>query len=337
MKISDYATTPSAIRLASLTSQSLAEFSEAFDSAVGAVAPIEFAALKTPPKKKICTKGVYCVGKTGKGSCVKAGSKCRSKAAKGSQDYASAIGPELGETKTDKPKAKTQPKPKIKSEAEIRKAVQAGKPVTSEELGAENLEIGSAALIKYGKPITSKQEFRDVLLDTEQRLRTEVASRDSFDIPVIRKTIGDRVSAEQFDEYMFELQSDGLIQMQSSGDSVRPGAVVSALGGSRDTLKIEQENAKPSANYKAPKLQSSMSEKEFNAALEKEVEETSSIANIRRKLGDRVTRADFNRWIHANSRYRLSTGDESKDNARLVLPADSKYSKPKSIIKLLTN
>lgn len=73
------------------TAEVPAEFAEFYN-----LEAIEFAAKSAAaPKKKNCTKGVYCVGKTGKGSCVKAGSKCRAKADQGSQDYASAIGPEV--------------------------------------------------------------------------------------------------------------------------------------------------------------------------------------------------------------------------------------------------
>lgn len=83
-----------------------AEFSEfyAFDDA------IEFAAAIKPnvPVKKNCTTGVYCIGKTGKGSCVKAGSKCRSKAKGQSQQYAEAIKPEAGAA-TEMPATKVEP------------------------------------------------------------------------------------------------------------------------------------------------------------------------------------------------------------------------------------
>lgn len=103
MQITDYAKTLSAIRLASLTSENLSDFKVAFDGAIAAIRPIEFAAAIKPgvPTKKNCTKGVYCIGKTGKGSCVKAGSKCKSKAKDQSQQYTSAIGPAMSEpTKT---------------------------------------------------------------------------------------------------------------------------------------------------------------------------------------------------------------------------------------------
>lgn len=45
------------------------------------------------PVKKNCTKGVYCIGKTGIGSCIQAGRKCRKKMVEGSQDYVNAIAP----------------------------------------------------------------------------------------------------------------------------------------------------------------------------------------------------------------------------------------------------
>lgn len=76
---------------------------------------------------------------------------------------------------------------------------------------------GQAVAVVSASKISSYDEFKVVALETYDQLRRDYNFDTLVPIYRIRRAIGDRVTRSQFSDWMLEMQSNDLFQLQSSG------------------------------------------------------------------------------------------------------------------------
>lgn len=95
--------------------------------------------------------------------------------------------------------------------------------IREQAVSAGTVSDGAVAAQKTGESaIASYDQFKQVALDVYDQLNRDYNLDDLVPIYRIRRTIGDRVSRSQFNDWMLEMQANDILQLQ--GGSVEDSA-----------------------------------------------------------------------------------------------------------------
>lgn len=95
--------------------------------------------------------------------------------------------------------------------------------IREQDLSAGTVGDGAVAAGKTGESaIASYDQFKQVTLDVYDQLNRDYNLDDLVPIYRIRRTIGDRLSRSQFNDWMLEMQANDILQLQ--GGSVEDSA-----------------------------------------------------------------------------------------------------------------
>jgi hypothetical protein len=95
--------------------------------------------------------------------------------------------------------------------------------IREQAMSAGTVGDGAVAAQKTGESaIASYDQFKQVALDVYDQLNRDYNLDDLVPIYRIRRTIGDRVSRSQFNDWMLEMQANDILQLQ--GGSVEDSA-----------------------------------------------------------------------------------------------------------------
>jgi hypothetical protein len=124
-----------------------------------------------------------------------------------------------------------------KGEAALAKASKRSKELDELLKGRPELDpLGTASQLSKGEKIKTRSDFDKVALEAHKRLDDEFNHGNLVPIADVRKALGDRVSKKDFDDYLFDLQSNDKIQLIGSDKAPKElteGGVDSAFGGKR--------------------------------------------------------------------------------------------------------
>lgn len=217
------------------------------------------------------------------------------------------------------------------------KAAVATKPKAEET--AKPKEAATEEAKKTSKPaIASYDSFKKEAMNAIDRIDEDYNYGNVVPIHRVRKELGDRVKREEFDEWMTKLQSDGAIRLvggeleqgSSEKDSIKTklGQLRSFVNRLGDKPKDNGRGEEKPAATKGKAIESYDSfEKEILSAYKKIGEkegdtEMVPIYRMRRELGDRLTRQQFNAWMldaQAKNLFTLLEGsveDSAEDKIR---------------------
>ena len=261
------------------------------DLSEGLALALEFAAKKDGQKN--CNKGKPCGG-----SCIAKGRNClkdKKDLSKNQQQAADTIA-KAEPVKQVKPKAEAKPKAEPKPKAEA-------KPKAAPK---KESATGKFEQIKNAK------RFEEVLLQNYDKLSQDYNLGNFVPIARLRKEIGDGASDKQFDEWLVGMQRKGLIQLQGDEGDVRSPRDAVDIGGGilRTHVAIEPDGeratrGKPQQRPRAPKPANAINSAtgfrdEINKLYDKLDDgniEGVRIDRLRKELGDRVSRRQFNQWL----------------------------------------
>lgn len=112
---------------------------------------------------------------------------------------------------------------KFESQIGVKTANALLKWIREQDVSAGSVGDGAGTAGKTGKSaIASYDQFKQVALDVYDQLNHDYNLDDLVPIYRIRRTIGDRVSRSQFNDWMLEMQANDILQLQ--GGSVEDSA-----------------------------------------------------------------------------------------------------------------
>jgi hypothetical protein len=226
---------------------------------------------------------------------------------------------EAAKPATAKKEKTAKPKKETKSIAD---KIKSGKPILSNEV-PDTERLGSARLLKYGEPAKTQKEAQNLIVDATHRLNNEFAHDGLVPIAAIKKALGDRVTPTQLKDAVY----DGFNSRIQSKTEKEPDGFL-------DTTKLPKA---PDPSYKPVKETSAISEQSFPDLLNKTIKDLDAkgkyeglvpIYQIRRAIGDKVSRQDFNNYLknlQGENKLQLQGGgieDDAKDKLE-----DSIYTK----------
>jgi hypothetical protein len=249
-------------------------------------------------KTKNCTKGKLCGG-----SCIAKGRNCRIEANASQKKAADAL-------------SKTNAEDAAKAKAAVKKE-----------------KTGEKAAKQKGKPIESYGDFRREVARIYDKINTEESLNDLVPIYRIRRELGDRVSREQFKEWMMDIQADDKIQLMGGQvpgvtQDQREDSITIPGGGLRfyarklqdfggddesdatsDQSPQSRRGSKPrttAGSKPKPKTTPIKSYDDFKSEIASTYDRLNKdynlgdlvpIHRLRRELGNRVSRDQFDKWL----------------------------------------
>lgn len=170
------------------------------------------------------------------------------------------------------------------------------------------------------QPIKNYDEFRKQALVAFRDLNDDYDHGGTVPIHQIRDKIGGAVSKPEFGNYLKKLQSDDAIQLVSRvggkpmAKDEMDKSFVNSFGDTKTDIRLVDKkvlNGLPERKEK----RSEINQKDFDKHLDKlysdqkqEHDGLVPIYKIRRALGDKVARKDFDKWLLSNHNYQHITG-----------------------------
>ncbi|MFS0518020.1 hypothetical protein ACEYW6_25345 [Nostoc sp. UIC 10607] len=112
--------------------------------------------------------------------------------------------------------------------------------------GADVPVNGKSALAELSKGIASYDEFKSVALEVYDKLNYEYNFNNLVPIYRIRRTIGDRVSRTDFNDWLLETQADDILQLQGgSVEDSAPDKIEDSVATELDGLRCYATRLKP--------------------------------------------------------------------------------------------
>ena len=97
--------------------------------------------------------------------------------------------------------------------------------------------LGTASEFRKGAKIKSQSDFDKTARDAYKRLNEEFNHMDLVPISSVRKAMGDRTSAKEFDDYLMEMQASGKFELipgtTTPPKDVEAGGIKPSFGGKR--------------------------------------------------------------------------------------------------------
>lgn len=278
-------------------------------------------------KVKNCTPGkTFPCG----GSCFSMGRPCKKEMKQETATKAKNLGGALKKEKPPKSTTSKTPKTETKSKVKKEKITEVSATNASDAPPKKNGDLGTGMPTT---PIKNYKDFEKAAIESLNNINYEYNQGNLISISKLRKDLEGRLSNKEFDDYMFDLQANDKIQLITGGKDTpkdeQEGKIVSSFGGDKYYVKLEQESIRKElgSNRKNISKNPIKDIKEFESVVSKlydDLNKTNNYNNlvpiyqIRRALGDRVTRGEFNEFLfkmQANDKFQLQ-GGSVEDSAR---------------------
>lgn len=191
---------------------------------------------------------------------------------------------EVKAAKGQKPYVKPKPEPEVKPKKER-------KPRAKKE-----------STEPKPKPIKSYGDFKESFLQEQSGIDKDSNLSNIVPIHRVLDAMKDRVSEKQFGEWMYELQANGDIQLMKGDGKDKPFTLPNGM--ERSLVKRISEPSQPRPKKKSTSQNAFKTKEKFESEfdkmfneMEKEHQGRVPIHLIRKKMGDRASRDEFNDWL----------------------------------------